>query len=104
MQRGLSIVSRSVRMASSSLSGPRLAKRLDAFGAETVWQEFTPLARECNAINLGQGFPDWATPALVKDALKRSQDEDQNQYCRSAGHQPLVQALAKRCVAGVGGV
>lgn len=51
-----------------------------------------------NAINLGQGFPDWATPTFVKEALKRSVDENANQYCRSAGHPPLVQQLAKRYV------
>ena len=79
-------------------AGPRLSRRLDRFGAETVWQEFTPLAREMGAVNLGQGFPDWPTPAFVKDAMKRSQDEDHNQYCRSAGHPPLVQALAAKCV------
>lgn len=75
-----------------------LAKRMDKFGAETVWQEMTPLAREHNAVGLGQGFPDWPTPDFVKAAMKRSQDEDQNQYCRSAGHPPLCQAIAKQCV------
>ena len=81
---------------SAASSAIRLARRLDRFGAETVWQEFTPLAREMGAVNLGQGFPDWPTPDFVKQAMKRSQDEDQNQYCRSAGHQPLVQALAAK--------
>jgi len=71
---------------------------MDNFGAETVWQEFTPLAREHNAVSLGQGFPDWPSPDFVKAAMKRSQDEDQNQYCRSAGHPPLCQAIAKQCV------
>ncbi len=78
--------------------GVRLASRLDKFSAETVWQEFTPLAREMNAVNLGQGFPDWPAPDFVKDAMKKAQDDNVNQYCRSAGHVPLVQALAKRCV------
>jgi aspartate/methionine/tyrosine aminotransferase len=58
--------------------------------------QFTPLARETNAVNLGQGFPDWASPAFVKEAMKRAMDENANQYCRSAGHQPLVQAIAER--------
>jgi len=71
---------------------------MDKFGAETVWQEFSPLAIKENAVALGQGFPDWPSPDFVKDAMKRSQDEDQNQYCRSAGHPPLVKAIAKRWV------
>lgn len=48
------------------------------------------------AVNLGQGFPDWASPSFVKDAMKNAVDAEQNQYCRSAGHPPLVQTLAKR--------
>ena len=83
-------------------SSVRLSRRLDKFGAETVWQEFTPLAREMGAVNLGQGFPDWPTPEFVKLAMKRAQDEDQNQYCRSAGHPPLVQALAAKYTAEFG--
>ena len=79
-------------------SGIRLARRLEKFAGETVWQEFTPLAREMGAVNLGQGFPDWPSPDFVKNAMKRAQDDNANQYCRSAGHVPLVQALAKRCV------
>lgn len=34
-----------------------------------MWSEFTPLANKHNAVNLGQGFPDWATPDFVKEAL-----------------------------------
>ena len=86
-------------MASAAV---RLSHRLDRYGAETVWQEFTPLAREMGAVNLGQGFPDWPTPTFVKDAMRRTQDEDQNQYCRSAGHPPLVQALATKYSAAFG--
>lgn len=82
-----------VRNASSTLY--KFASRLDTFGAQTVWQEFTPLATELNAINLGQGFPDWASPRFVKDAMCRAVEEDFNQYTRSAGHMNLVKALAK---------
>lgn len=99
------------------------ARRLAKFGGDSVWEEvrqlracrsrlgrqthsrlpapprtqFTPLARSTGAVNLGQGFPDWATPAFVKEALARATAENHNQYARSAGHPPLVQALAKRC-------
>lgn len=47
-------------------------------------------------MNLGQGFPDWESPRFVKDALIRATNENHNQYARSAGHPPLVQAIAKR--------
>ena len=67
----------------------------------TVWQEFTPLAKETGAVNLGQGFPDWETPRFVKDALIRALEENHNQYARSAGQPALVQAIASRLVAKI---
>lgn len=42
---------------------------LSGFDAPTVWSEFTPLAARHNAVNLGQGFPDWETPSFAKEAL-----------------------------------
>ncbi len=39
------------------------------FDAPTVWSEFTPLANANKAVNLGQGFPDWATPDFAKKAF-----------------------------------
>ena len=63
--------------------------------------QFSPLAAETGAVNLGQGFPNWATPRFVKDAMVRAVNEDHNQYCRSAGHTPLVAAIAKKCGPGL---
>ena len=74
-------------------SGP-MAERLREFAAPTVWHEFTPLAAEVGAVNLGQGFPGWASPAFVKDALVRAVREEHNQYARSAGHPLLTERLA----------
>lgn len=81
-------------MATSDLY--RLASRLDTFGAQTVWQEFTPLAKETGAVNCGQGFPDWPSPAFVKDALIRAVSEDFNQYARSAGQADLCKEISAR--------
>ena len=36
------------------------SSRLKGLLQPTVWQEFTPLAVEHGAVNLGQGFPDWS--------------------------------------------
>lgn len=44
-----------------------------------MWEEFTPLAREKGAVNLGQGFPDWPTPAFVKAAAVRALEDNFNQ-------------------------
>jgi aspartate/methionine/tyrosine aminotransferase len=57
--------------------------------------QFTPLARESKAINLGQGFPDWPARDFIKQAMVNAVTADANQYTRSAGHPPLVQKLAK---------
>ena len=73
-----------------------LAKRLSQFAPASVWTEFTPLAIKLNAVNLGQGFPNWKTPAFVKDAAKLAVDQDFNQYARSAG-QPLLSKPALLC-------
>ena len=60
----------------------------------TVWQEFSPLAVQVGAINLGQGFPNWPTPRFVKDAMIRAVEQDFNQYTNSEGHPALRQQLA----------
>lgn len=59
-----------------------------------MWSEFTPLANEHKSCNLGQGFPDWATPDFAKKALVEAINGDFNQYSRSAGDVALVTALA----------
>ena len=41
------------------------ARRLAGSGGPTVWSEFGELAAETGAVNLGQGFPDWAPPDFV---------------------------------------
>jgi kynurenine--oxoglutarate transaminase/cysteine-S-conjugate beta-lyase/glutamine--phenylpyruvate transaminase len=70
------------------------AARMAGFDAPTVWHEFTPLANQHKAINLGQGFPDWAPPSFIKDALFRAVDDNLNAYTRSAGHLSLCERLA----------
>jgi len=84
-------------MAAGGPANPahKLASRLDSFDGPTVWHEFTPLAKEFGAVNLGQGFPDWQAPVFLKEAGKRAIEEDHNQYTRSAGHPSLVQELSK---------
>lgn len=72
------------------------AKRLTGFEKPTVWHEFTPLALQYNAINLGQGFPDWECDAFVKQAAQSAIDLNFNQYARPQGHKNLVQQLARK--------
>lgn len=70
------------------------AQRVQGFG-ETVFAEFTALALETGAINLGQGFPDFAAPDFIKKAAQDAIAADLNQYTRSGGHPRLVEALSQ---------
>ena len=76
-----------------------LSPRLDGLDKPTVWHEFSPLANEYNAINLGQGFPDWDPPAFVIEAMRISTSASggrhANQYARSYAHMPLAQVLSE---------
>lgn len=71
--------------------------------SESVFVEFTQLARETNPLNLGQGYPDFAAPAYLIESLKNSTDVNYegskailaNQYTRSFGHPRLVRALTR---------
>lgn len=75
---------------------PRIAsaKRVRNFGP-TVFSTFTRLAIEHGAVNLGQGFPDFAAPDFIKRAAQEAIAADLNQYARGMGHPRLVKALAQ---------
>jgi aspartate/methionine/tyrosine aminotransferase len=69
------------------------AERIRGFGT-SIFSEMSRLAREHEAVNLGQGFPDFAGPQFVIDAAKRAIDADLNQYAISHGVPRLRAALA----------
>ena len=76
-----------------SVSYDPAAARVRGFGT-TVFAEFTALANQTGAVNLGQGFPNFAAPDFVKAAAQAAIAADLNQYARSAGQPRLVQALS----------
>ena len=76
-----------------------LASRLRASRAassftESVIREMTRLAQVHDAINLGQGFPDFPAPAEVKEAAARAIAEDHNQYPITWGVPAFREAIA----------
>jgi aminotransferase len=63
---------------------------------ESVIREMTRLAMEHGAINLAQGFPDFAAPAEVKEAAMRAIHADINQYAITWGARAFREAIAER--------
>jgi aspartate/methionine/tyrosine aminotransferase len=63
---------------------------------ESVIREMTRLAHLHGAVNLSQGFPDFAAPAVVKEAAQRAVAEDINQYAITWGARSLRQAIARK--------
>ena len=60
----------------------------------SVFTVFSRLAREADAVNLGQGFPDFDGPAWILDAADRAMREGRNQYAMSHGATRLREAIA----------
>lgn len=72
-----------------------LANRIQQFGV-TVFTEMTALAVQHQAVNLGQGFPDFAAPDFLKEAAREAIAADVNQYAPSYGRASLKQAIAAK--------
>ena len=62
----------------------------------TIFTVMSQLAVEHGAVNLGQGFPDFAVPPLLADALARAMAEGRNQYAPMSGVPALRQAIAAK--------
>jgi aspartate/methionine/tyrosine aminotransferase len=71
------------------------ARRTSGFGT-SIFTEISALAVTHDAVNLGQGFPDFPAPSFIKEAAMRAIREDRNQYAPAAGLPRLRAALAER--------
>ncbi len=78
----------------------RSAKRLLSDKAtrftESVIREMTRQAMLYGAINLAQGFPDFAAPEKIKHAAQEAIAADCNQYAITWGAKPLRDAIARQ--------
>jgi N-succinyldiaminopimelate aminotransferase len=72
----------------------RPARRVAGFGT-TVFSEFSALAAKHDAVNLGQGFPDFDGPDEVKRAAAEAIERGVNQYAVGAGAEELRRAVAE---------
>lgn len=71
------------------------ARRIARF-TESVIRDMTRLANRHNAVNLAQGFPDFAAPEEIKEAACKAIRDDVNQYAITWGAPALRQAIAAK--------
>ena len=76
---------------------PHLSSRLQGFGT-TIFAEMSALATAHDAVNLGQGFPDFAAPPALKEAAAAAIAADHNQYAPGIGIPRLRKAIAGHAV------
>ena len=79
----------------STSAAARTATRTHSF-TESVIREMTRVAREHDAINLAQGFPDFPAPQLLKDAACEAIQADVNQYAVTWGSPSMRTALVDK--------
>ena len=68
----------------------------------TIFSVMSQLALEHQAVNLGQGFPDFDPPEFLREALARTMREGHNQYAASPGIPALRQQIARKTAAMYG--
>src|SRR5688572_29715393 len=62
----------------------------------TVFTVMSQLAAKYGAVNLGQGFPDFATPQRLRDSLATAMQSGLNQYAPMTGVQILRELIARK--------
>jgi methionine aminotransferase len=77
------------------MTTPVLRSRLPAVGT-TVFTRMSVLAAEHGAVNLGQGFPDFACDPALQHMVADAMRDGHNQYPPMAGAAPLREAIAAK--------
>jgi methionine aminotransferase len=83
------------------LATPVLTTRLPAVGT-TVFTRMSTLAAQANAVNLGQGFPDFGCERSLLQAVSDAMQADFNQYPMMHGAPVLRQAIVAKIAAVYG--
>ena len=63
----------------------------------SIFTVMSQLAASHNAVNLGQGFPDFDGPQALRDALTDAMNSGKNQYAPATGLPALRQQIARKC-------
>ena len=74
---------------------PEISAKAASF-TESVIRDMTRLAMAHDAVNLAQGFPDFACPPELKEAAKAAIDADVNQYAITWGARDFRAAIAAK--------
>ena len=73
----------------------RISSKAASF-TESVIREMTREAMKYDAVNLGQGFPDFAAPEDIKKKAMEAIEADHNQYAITWGVKPFRDAIAAK--------
>ncbi len=82
-------------MTESRISQKRISKKAASF-TESVIREMTREALKYGAVNLGQGFPDFAAPEDIKQKAMEAIAADHNQYAITWGVKAFRDAIAEK--------
>ena len=74
---------------------PTIQSKLPYIGA-TIFTTMSSLAVEHNAINLGQGFPDYPMNMKLVELVNKAMKDNHNQYVHSNGLPQLREAIANK--------
>src|ERR1700737_1921371 len=87
-------------MTAPDLSMAQISRRMLSAKAEqfteSVIREMTRLALKHGAVNLSQGFPDFAAPEEIKEAARKAISDDINQYAITWGAKALRDAIVEK--------
>lgn len=72
-----------------------MAERVSGLGT-SIFFEMTNLANQHQAVNLGQGFPNFSGPDFLKRAAVQAIEDDINQYAPGSGRLLLREAIAEK--------
>ncbi|MEP6636073.1 MAG: aminotransferase class I/II-fold pyridoxal phosphate-dependent enzyme [Acidobacteriota bacterium] len=83
-------------MTTPALSKHRHVSRKASLFTESVIREMTREALKHGAVNLSQGFPDFAAPEDIKQVAMQAIADDINQYAITWGARDFREAIAKK--------
>src|SRR6188508_3624509 len=77
------------------MSGPVINSKLPNVGT-TIFTVMSGLANQYNAINLGQGFPDYQMNEELMNKVDEVMQKGWNQYVPMQGYMPLRESIAEK--------